>query len=326
MGVPDDKLPPRVASWAQRGEDLAAQAEQDAEVVLNRHPLLARLYAATVGVIAKQSVYRLSLGAAGTAFWLVISVFPAVIAAIMVFGLVVDPTTIANDMKRVSVLGITDFGDILAQQAEQVASTDPGTLSVGLVISLIATLWSVSAGAYAMFRSIRLAYGIPPQHYVIARARAFGAAAVGVVLLGALVTLGAFALDWRDTLTPGWRIVFGLAAVPLVGAVIVLGSMALFRFGVAQRVPARSLLPGAVIASVVTLLLVFGVALFGNYAKDYQAIYGTVSGVVVVLLAVYTLMYVLLLSAVFNAEWEPLPQEAGMDEQEASVESAAPMS
>lgn len=49
---------------------------------LRNQPRLSALAAAVAGVIIKQSVYRLSLSAAGAAFWLVIAIFPAVFAAV----------------------------------------------------------------------------------------------------------------------------------------------------------------------------------------------------------------------------------------------------
>lgn len=257
-------------------------------------------------MVRKRSQYRLSLDAAGAAFWLVIAVFPAMIAAITIFGLVVDPAELAGDVEDISRRAPNSFGAVLATQAQQVAANDAGSLSVGLVVSLVVTLWSVSSGGYAMFRAIRQAYALPPQNYVVARARAFAAAVGAVIALGALVALGTAIVDWSDSVTGPARIV--------LSAVMVLGVLALFtavtvwtyRYSIAARTPLGSLLPGAVIGTVVVAVLAVGVVLFGSYLTNYQAVYGTLTGIIVALLTVYTVMYVLLLCAVFNQQWAPV--------------------
>ena len=294
--------------------DLAGKAKAsrdgalaDARRVTNRHPLVQRLVTITFGVIEKQSEYRLSLNAAGAAFWLVIAVFPATIAMITMFGLVVDPETIADDVVDITKRSPNSLGAALASQAQQAAAAEASSLSIGFVTSLVVTLWSVSSGAYAMFRAIRQAYDLPPQSYVVARARAFAAAVAGVILLGLAVGGGAllFArLDRADTTVRVLALsVAGLLAVVVFAAAVTWA----FRYSIAAATPWRSLLPGAVLGTVVTVALVIGVALFGSYMANYQAIYGTLTGIIVALIAGYTVMYVLLLAAVFNQQWAPLP-------------------
>ncbi len=277
--------------------------------LIEQRSLTARLYSAIRGVIRQQSQYRLSLDAAGAAFWLVIAVFPAVVAVIMIFGLVVDPTTLAADVEELTRRSPNSFGAVVATQAQQVAASDAGSLSIGLVVSLVVTLWSVSSGGYAMFRAIRQAYDLPPQNYVVARLRAFIAALVAVVALGAAVGATALGVDWTSKASSSVRgLVLALAAVAIV---VVFGALVLFtfRYSIAARAPMRSLLPGTVIGTLTTVLVLLGAGLFGSYAMNYQAIYGALTGIVVTLLAAYTVMYILLLCAVFNQEWHPLPTD-----------------
>lgn len=276
---------------------------------IEQRSLTARLYSAIRGVIRQQSRYRLSLDAAGAAFWLVIAVFPAVIAVIMIFGLVVDPTTLAADVEELTGRGSNSFGSVVATQAQQVAASDAGSLSIGLVVSLVVTLWSVSSGGYAMFRAIRQAYDLPPQNYVVARLRAFIAALAAVVVLGVAVGAIALGIDWTSKASSAVRGV--LLALAAVAVIFVFGALVLFtfRYSIAARAPMRSLLPGAIICTLTTVLVLIGVGLFGSYAVNYQAIYGALTGIVVTLLAAYTVMYILLLCAVFNQQWHPLPTD-----------------
>lgn len=297
----------RVKARGQATVATAADASRD-------HPLVQRWVDVVFGVIAKQSQYRLSLDAAGAAFWLVIAVFPATIAMITLFGLVTDPSEIADDVADFSRRAPNSLGAALATEAQQAAASAATTLSIGLVSSLLATLWSVSSGGYAMFRAMRQAYDLPPQSYLLARARAFAAAIVAVIGLGLAVGAGALLFSRIDRLQGVERD----AVLVLAGIVVLVIFMAVvaasFRYSIAQSTPLRSLLPGAVMGTAVTAVLAWGVAVFGAYMTDYQAIYGALTGIIVALLAVYTVMYVLLLGAVFNQQLAPLPgQQAPPD-------------
>lgn len=282
-------------------------AETAAARWLGSRPRLARLADTVAGVIVKQSSYRLSLSAAGAAFWLVIALFPAAFAAIMIFGLVVSQEQISTWLDRASRTSPDGLASVVAEQAQQVVQTEPSTLSAGLAVSLALTLWSASAGAYALLRSLRLAYGLAPQSYLVARARGVLATLIAVVGLGLLAWVGVATRRWALRLD-GF---IGNAAVALVVllalALLLVAVAATFRFALAMPTPARCLVPGAVLTTIAVVLLVVAAALFGSYAARYQATYGALTSVVVTLLALYSLMYATLLAALFNAEWSPLP-------------------
>ena len=295
-------------------------AEAAATGWLRNRPKLAALAAAVAGVVVKQSYYRLSLSAAGAAFWLVIAIFPAAFAAIMIFGLVVSQDQITGWLDRASQSSPDGLASVVAEQAQQVVQTEPSTLSVGLAVSLALTLWSASAGAYALLRSLRLAYGLAPQSYLSARARGVLATLAGVIGIGLLAGTAVYARRWLTGLTGVVEVVFLGIAVAFALGVIMLAVAATFRFAIAMPTPARCLVPGAALTTVAIALLVLAAALFGSYANRYQATYGALTSVVVTLFALYALMYATLLAALFNAELSPLPtdevQRAGTPDQQ----------
>lgn len=287
------------------GERLEAQRARVIALV-ERHPRLERGYLLAREVVAEQGRYRLGLSAAGSAFWLVLAVFPAVVAVITVFGLVVDPADLAGDVEEITRKSPNSFGALVATQAEQVAGADAGSLSVGLVVSLAVTLWSVSSGGYALSRAVRQAYDLPPQNYVVARARAFIAAVLAVLILGLGVAGTAFVIRWGSTATDEVRMLLGVFGVlaAIVGFAAVVAFT--FRFSIAAPTPLRSLLPGVLIGTATTAAVFVGATLLGSALFNYQAVYGALSGIVVALLAFYTIMYIVLLSAVLNQQLAPL--------------------
>jgi membrane protein len=256
-----------------------------------------------VRIANAQSRQRLSLAAAGVAFWLVIAIFPATLAVITIFGLVVDPEDIADAVQRITDRAPGSLGAVLAQQAEAAAGADARNLSIGLLISLGFTLWSVSDGAYGMARAIREAYDVAPESYLAARFRAFIGAIVAVLTFGVLLLAGAAALAWLGGVA-GWQRVLALAiGIPLLLVLQTAIFTGQFRYALARPTPLRQLLPGAAIGAVSIALLLLGLAIYASFAPDYQAIYGALAGIILAMLAVYFGSYALLLSAVFNAQW-----------------------
>ncbi len=260
--------------------------------------------------IHAQSVARLSLAAAGVAFWIVIAIFPATIAVITVFGLFVDPKDISDAVTRITEQSPNSVGAALANQAAQAAQADTSALSIGLIVSLAVTLWSVSDAAYGMARALREAYSLPPQSYVRARLRAFIAGAVGVVALGLLYLACAALMVWLPSLGTWWRVLAIAVAIP-VGLVIQAGILlVLVRFAISGRTPWRSVVPGATLASVAIALLIVGLAIYASFAPSYQAVYGALTGIILTMLAGYFGTYTFLLCATFNAQWVPLPESS----------------
>lgn len=274
---------------------------------LRRYPKLAHLVDTVAELLVKQSNYRLSLTAAGTSFWLVLASFPAAIAAVTLYGLIADQSKVEAALKRLEADTPANVQALLTQQVQQAAQVDSGPLTIGLIVSLLLTLWSASTGAYALLRAIRLAYGLPPQGYVKARLRGITFTLVGLIVLFALGFVAALfnraLLELLRSL--GW-VGTGIASAILI-AVLALGILTTIRVAIGRRTPLRSMIIGTVLATTSTTLFVIFVVTIGSAVANYQAVYGTVSTVAASLLAGYAVIYALLLSVLFNALAAPLP-------------------
>lgn len=269
---------------------------------IERRPRLSRTFELIRRIAAAQTAGRLSLAAAGAAFWLVIALFPATIAAITIFGLVVDPKEIADAVDEISQRAPGSLGAVLAQQAQVAANAQASTLSIGLIISILVTLWSVSSGSYGLTRAIQGAYDVPPRSYVLARIRAFIFAFAWVLVLGALWLGVAAVAVWVSGLDTWAQVLGWIVGVPLALAAQAVFYGAHYRYSIGRHTGWREHWPGAVVSAVAVSLLIIGLAIYAVFAPDYQAIYGALTGVILTMLAVYLAMYVVLLGAVLNAQ------------------------
>jgi membrane protein len=271
-------------------------AEQYAQAVLGRHRRLGRLVALARAVLRTQSAEQVSLAASGAAFWLVIAAFPTGIAVVSVFGLVVSPAQVADDLGALARAAPASLGSLITEQLTRVATADRAGLSIGFAVSLVLAVWSASAGVYNLDRAIRYSFGLARQGYVEARARALAGAFAVVILLGALA-LGGTVLGARVS-----AVVIALVGVPVVLVALTLGVAALYRLSIGPAVRPRQLLPGAAFAAVAVVLALTAFTAYLGLSSRFTAVYGALAGVVIGMIALYIAVYAILLGAVLNAE------------------------
>ena len=236
------------------------------------------------------------MAASGAAFWLVISAFPTAAAVVSVFGLVVSPSQVADDLGALARAAPSSLGSILTDQLQRVASRDPAGLSVRLVISAALAVWTASAGVYNLDRAIRYSFGLPHQRYVEARGRALGGAFAVVLVLGALA-LGGAVVGGRAS-----AVVIALVGVPCGLVALTLGITGLYRLSVGPDVPLRQLLPGAAAAAVAVVVALVAFATYLRLSSRFTAVYGAFTGVVIGMLALYLAAYAILLGAVLDVQ------------------------
>jgi membrane protein len=243
-----------------------------------------------------QSQEELGLAAAGAAFWLVISAFPTGIAVVSLFGLVVSPSAVADDLGALADAAPSSLGSLITEQLQRVASADRAGVSIGLVISVALAVWSASAGVYHLDRAIRYSFGLPHQRYVEARGRALAGAFAVVVVLGALA-LGGAAVGAHTSAA-----VLALIGVPLGLLALTLGIAGLYRLSVGPTVGLRQLLPGAGAAAVAVVASLVAFAVYVGLSSRFTAVYGAFAGVVIGMLGLYFAAYAVLLGAVLDAQ------------------------
>jgi membrane protein len=273
--------------------------DQRAAATLARHPRTGSLIGLIGRIAHEQSQERVGLAASGAAFWFVITIFPAAIAAVSIFGLVVSPEAVAKDLSTLASSGPDSLGANLSQQLHRIATASRAGLSVGLAVSVAAAVWTSSAGVYNLARAIRLAYGLGPDSYVRARLRAL-VGAVGVVVALGLAAVISGAVSSLLASVPA--VVVGVVGIPLLLAVVAAVIGGAYRFSLDDPTSVRTLVPGAVFSSVVLLLVGTGFAVYAASSTHYTAVYGALAGVAVVMIAAYLATYVVLIGAVLNVQ------------------------
>lgn len=84
--------------------------------------------------------------AAGVAFFAFLAIFPAIIAVLNIYGLVADPRQAAEQVQSFASALPEASRRVITDQLQAVAASSGGALSFGLVVSVLAALWSASGG------------------------------------------------------------------------------------------------------------------------------------------------------------------------------------
>jgi membrane protein len=91
-----------------------------------------------------------SLRCAGTAFFAFLSLFPAIATVVLVFGLFADRADLAAMIDAFRYVLPMQVLDVLREQMTMLIAQPPGTIGIGLVVSVALALWSGSRGVNAL--------------------------------------------------------------------------------------------------------------------------------------------------------------------------------
>lgn len=259
-------------------------------------------------VLREASNDKLTLLAAGVAFYAMLAFVPGLVAVVTIYGLVADPATLQQQIDPIAAQLPGGAAQLLRDQLSSIVGSETGSLTFALVISLLAALWSAASGTQGLMQAVNVAYDEDETRSAV-KLKVLAIGVTFVVLVGFLL---AFALIG---ILPAMVDSLGLGSVGRtlvqIGRWPLLALLAMTAFGVVYRYapdrdPARWrwVSWGSVVATIVWL----GVsALFSIYVANfgsYQETYGALAAVVVMLLWLWLTALAILLGAELNAEME----------------------
>src|SRR5262245_4045484 len=105
--------------------------------------------------IARDNV---SLIAAGLALYALLAAFPALFAAVSVYGLVLSPADIADQTQGLAAALPEQAAEILQGALRSIAERQGGTLGFGVAIGFVLALWSARKGMDALMTATNIVY------------------------------------------------------------------------------------------------------------------------------------------------------------------------
>lgn len=249
-----------------------------------------------------------SLIAAGLALYALLAVFPALTAAVSIYGLIASPEQVADQFQSIAGLLPRQAADILGGAMRGIASKQEGALGLGAAAGIAIALWSARKGIVALMQATNVAYDEEESRGFFLKilvSLAFTIAAVIGFLLVLVLAVGVPVFLQETGLPPILQMALVALRWAVLWFVVVLGLAVIYRFAPDRDEPKwRWVTWGSAIAATSwiagSMLFAFYVRNFGNYG----ATYGTLGGIVVLLLWFYLSGFIVMLGAEVNAEME----------------------
>lgn len=264
------------------------------------------LWRALVRVFQALSQDNISIMAAGTAYYLILSIVPGMSAMVLTYGIVADPIEIERHVGALAGVMPAEALKLLADQLHTLVSAPRAGLGIGLVVSVVIALWSAMNSTVALMTALTVAYEGREDRgllhfYGLAIGLTVGTALFGVAAL--LLIAGVPAAATTLPMPELWRELLPLARWPMLAVLALLGLGALYRFAPYRAAPGWDFLRAGTIAA--SLLWLIGSAAFSFYVANfgsYDRTYGSLGAVAILLVWLYASAYIVLVGAELNGE------------------------
>ena len=249
---------------------------------------------------------QIPLIGAGVAFFGFLALFPSLIALVLAYGLFADPSTIATQINSLGSALPTEVKDLIVTQLTE-QSQRTGALSVTVIISLLLALWSASGGVANLVLAINTAYDETDDRPIVKKRLLALALTLGaIVFMIVLVTLIAV-LPIVFSIFDGGPLRWLVQVVRwvLIAVLIMIALAVLYRVAPDRDAPKmRWASPGAIVATLLWLIVSLGFSLYVTLFASYAKTYGALAGIVVLLMWLWLTSYAVLFGAEINAEAE----------------------
>ncbi|WP_294189412.1 YhjD/YihY/BrkB family envelope integrity protein [uncultured Sphingomonas sp.] len=252
---------------------------------------------------------NVGLIAAGVAFYGFLALVPLLGAIVLTYGLVADPQTVTSNMTTLTSVLPEQAARLIGEQLLNVVQTSDGKKGFGLLVALAIALFGARNAAGAVVTALNIAYEEEETRgfiHVTLLALGITACAVLVAILAMVsVTVLGFLQTLLPTL-PDWVAFLGKVVTYLLLAVAgSAGAATLYRYGPDRRHARWTwLTPGSLLAALLWLVLTVGFGIYVANFGNYDATYGSIGTVVVLLTWMYLSAYILLFGAELNSELE----------------------
>lgn len=251
---------------------------------------------------------RVSLSAAGCAFYATLALFPALTMLILFYGLVFDPSTVEPQLASLREVLPPVVYTLIAKRIHMLVSQPSEQLGWGLVVSTSVTLWSAMTGTKGIITALNIAYEeIERRSIVRYQVEIFVITLCAMLgtLLGLVVLLGIPAiLAFLESTTPQQTLIQA-ASIGVLVLFLMVGLSFLYRYGPCRKQARwRWVTPGSLTAAVLWLAASVLFSLYVTKLAHYDLTYGPLAAVAGVMMWFWVTIYVVLLGAELNAELE----------------------
>lgn len=241
--------------------------------------------------------------AAELAYFFLLALFPFLIFLITMIGYL--PLSVDDILNVIREYAPGQSMEIIELTLQQILNKqNSGLLSFGI----IATLWSASNGINAIVRAFNRAYEVKENRsFIVARGTIIllTIAMIFVIIIALLLPVFGEEIG---------RFLFNAAGIPsmfmsvwnavrwlLSGVIIFIVLTALYYFGPNKKYHVKAVLPGSFLATFAWVLVSSGFSFYVGHFGNYSATYGSIGGIIVLLIWFYLTGMIIILGGELNA-------------------------
>ena len=252
---------------------------------------------------------RIGTIAAGTTFFVLLALFPAIGAFLSLYGLIADPSTVQDHINDISGYVPAAMLDLIGGELKRLSeSQNDRTLGFAFISGLAIALWSANNGMKAVFDALNVAYDETEKRSFFKLTLVsftFTLGAIAFFALLVVVVAGVPIVVKFLNLGPVGDALVAILPALVLFAVASLGIALLYRYGPSRAtVQWQWITPGSVGAALIWLV---GSALFSWYLSNfanYAATYGSLGAGIGAMMWIYISMWIVLVGAELNSEME----------------------
>lgn len=262
---------------------------------------------------------ELMVRAGDLAYRFFLALFPLLLFLAAAGGLIADAANVENPTDQV----MDQIGDALPEDAASVVrgqveavtgDANPALLSVGM----IGALWAASAGFGSLVKSINVVFDCAKErNFLRANLVSVGSTLVGglglLAIIAGLVTAQVYAEDIAGWVGIGsqFNLFVTLAQLPIILVVLLIAIGLTYWIAPTADIPFRWISPGAVAFVLLWIPFTVGFAFYVANFASYNATYGALGGIVILMLWFYYTSLLILAGAELNAVLVQDPEIAG---------------
>ena len=246
--------------------------------------------------------------AAQLAYYFFLALFPALLFLVAIVSFVPIAglmDAITQDLARIAA------GEVLAIVQDQLLKMAHEKNGGLLTLGMLGTVWSTSSGLDAIIDTLNQAYDIQEGRswwrvkllalgLTVALA-VFIVTSFGLVLVGP--TLAEKVAQWAH-LGPAFAWTWTILQWPVIFALVALGVAIIYYYAPDAVQEWVWITPGSLLATALWLLVSLAFKFYVSHFSTYNATYGTIGGVIVLMLWFYVSAFAVLVGAELNAEIE----------------------
>ncbi len=233
-------------------------------------------------------------------FFGVLALFPFLLFLVSLASVIIDPHQAQALIQQLSQVAPPDVTNILSERINSLAESN----SVGLLtVGAIGAIWSASSGIVSLMNALNTAYGVEEgRPFWKVRGVAILATLVSAVIFILAAVAAVAAPSIGKALGEPFSTLFTWLRLPVAG-MLMMFIWALLYWGLpdVEQKSFKFITPGSVIGVIIWVIASWGFSKYVSNFGKYDANYGAIGGVIVLLLWMWITAQVILLGAEINA-------------------------